>query len=594
MPPTAFPARNGADPGIKSPLLSADRRGDGGAPVPPPAEPSLPPAAGRAMRARIVWLVVTASLVCALVPCLLWTAATHTELRRHFDRAGPVVLDWSAERVRARLEAARAEIGQIGRQHGVGGRLGDRALQQALAGSEVFEALLVLDHKGNLLGLAGSGRALESLVAMLEAKSALESNLVAVMQGAELRKQLGNVDARSIRVLDAPDQPPLPVAGVPLRNSSGKVVAALQGLVRREEIAAGLRTDLLGAHANVYLTDAEGQVVAASGPGVGTVAVPVGVQEGFLAGLLRVVTRGWSLRYERPLDALGWTVVAESPVLEGFRPLALTLGLTLVLPPMLALVFGLGALWSGTHMASPFWRLYTGMRNAARNEDLTEVEVGGAHGEAESLIQAFNVTIRRLQHEKARGERSNKALRDQNQAFQAEHKNLSKLTVTDSLTQLANRRSFENQLRLEIKRLSRHRQGLSMLVVDIDDFKKLNDSFGHAAGDEFLKQVARILKETARATDLVARYGGEEFVVVAPGTNLDGAVVLGEKVRTAVAEASFIVDDSMRPRRATISVGVAEFRSSQTDLFNSADAALYEAKAAGKNCVVAARGETAG
>ncbi len=77
-----------------------------------------------------------------------------------------------------------------------------------------------------------------------------------------------------------------------------------------------------------------------------------------------------------------------------------------------------------------------------------------------------------------------------------------------------------------------------------------------------------------------------------PGTCIDGALVLAEKVRTAVAEASFIVDDSMRPRRATISIGVAEFRSGQTDLFNSADAALYEAKSAGKNCVVAARGET--
>ncbi len=171
--------------------------------MPPPADPNLPPEAGRAMRARIVWLVVTASVVCALVPCLLWLAATHTELRRHFDEAGPVVLDWSAERVRARLEAARAEIGQIARQDGVADQLEGRALQKALAASENFEALVVLDREGNLLGRAGSGRVLESLVAMLEARSALESDLVAVMQGAELRKQLGNVDVRSIRVLDA-------------------------------------------------------------------------------------------------------------------------------------------------------------------------------------------------------------------------------------------------------------------------------------------------------------------------------------------------------------------------------------------------------
>ncbi len=560
--------------------------------MPPAADPNLPPEAGRVIRSRIVWLVVTASIVCALVPCLLWVAATHAELRHRFDAAGPAVLEWSAERVRARLEAARTEIGQIAGQHGLADPLEAGALQTALAASENFEALFVLDREGKLLGRAGSGRVLESLVAMLEERSALESDLLAVMQGAELRKQLGNVDVRSIRVLDAPGLPPLPLAGAPLRNSSGEVVAALHGLVRREAIAAELRTELLGAHAQVSLTDADGQRVAASGPGVESEATAVGVQQHFLAGLLRGLTRGWSLRYERSLDALGWTVVAELPVLEGFRPLALTLGLTLVLLPLLALVFGLLALSSATRMASPFWKLYAGLRKTAKDEDLVELEVGGARGEAESLIQAFNVTVRRLKHEKAQGELSSKALRDQNEAFQAQHENLSKLTVTDSLTQLANRRYFENQLGLEVKRLSRHGQGLSMLMLDIDDFKKLNDTFGHAAGDEFLKQIARILKEMARATDLVARYGGEEFVIVAPDTCIDGALILAEKVRTAIAEASFIVDDSMRPRRTTISIGVAEFRDSQTDLFNSADAALYEAKSAGKNCVVVARGET--
>jgi len=560
--------------------------------VPSPADPNLPPEAGRALRARIVWLVVTASIVCALVPCLLWVAATHTALRSRFDEAGPVVLDWSAQQVRARLEAARAEIGQIARQDGVAEQLEGPALEMALAASENFEALVVLDREGNLLGRAGSSGVLDSLVAMLESRSAVESDLLAVMQGVELRKQLGQVDVLSIRVLDAPDQPPLPLAGAPLHNSSGEVVAALQGLVRREVIAAELRTDLLGAHAKLYLTDAEGQRVAASGPAVETEAAPVGIEEDFLAGLLGVATHGWSLRYERALDVFDWTVVAELPVLESFRPLALTLGLTLVLPPLLALAFGLAALSYGTRMARPFWNLYAGMRKVAKDEDLVDVEVGGARGEAESLIQAFNVTVRRLKHEKAQGELSSKALRDQNEAFQAQHENLSKLTVTDSLTQLANRRYFENQLGLEVKRLSRHGQGLSMLMLDIDDFKKLNDTFGHAAGDEFLKQIARILTEMARATDLVARYGGEEFVIVAPDTCIDGALILAEKVRTAIAEASFIVDDSMRPRRATISIGVAEFRDSQTDLFNSADAALYEAKSAGKNCVVVASGET--
>ena len=96
------------------------------------------------------------------------------------------------------------------------------------------------------------------------------------------------------------------------------------------------------------------------------------------------------------------------------------------------------------------------------------------------------------------------------------------------------------------------------------------------------------MKEMVRDTDLLARYGGEEFVVVATETTMEGAVVLAEKIRTSIAETSFIVDDTMRPRKATVSIGVAQFKGSSTDLFNSADAALYRAKDSGRNCVMVA------
>jgi diguanylate cyclase (GGDEF)-like protein len=163
---------------------------------------------------------------------------------------------------------------------------------------------------------------------------------------------------------------------------------------------------------------------------------------------------------------------------------------------------------------------------------------------------------------------------------------VSELSVTDPLTQLHNRRFFEEYLDREINRLGRNGDGFCLLVIDIDDFKMLNDSYGHAAGDEFLKQIARTMKESVRETDLIARFGGEEFVVVLNGTDIRGATLLAEKLRTNVAESSFIVDDSMRPRRATVSIGLAKYKGSRTDLFNSADAALYRAKDSGKDCVV--------
>jgi two-component system cell cycle response regulator len=125
-----------------------------------------------------------------------------------------------------------------------------------------------------------------------------------------------------------------------------------------------------------------------------------------------------------------------------------------------------------------------------------------------------------------------------------------------------------------------------MLLVDLDDFKQLNDRLGHAAGDELLAGLARILNQSVRATDLLARYGGEEFVVLTPETDLSGAHRLAEKIRTTVAESSFILDDSLRPVRVTVSIGVAQFAGNRKAFFKAADRALYRAKDLGKNCVV--------
>jgi len=131
-----------------------------------------------------------------------------------------------------------------------------------------------------------------------------------------------------------------------------------------------------------------------------------------------------------------------------------------------------------------------------------------------------------------------------------------------------------------------------MLMADIDDFKRLNDRFGHAAGDDLLVGLARVMMEMARSSDLLARYGGEEFVVLAPNTDLAGAYQLAEKLRTKIAETSFIVDDSLRPMRVTISIGVAQYEGDRKAFFQATDRALYRAKAEGKNCVVTDADET--
>lgn len=153
---------------------------------------------------------------------------------------------------------------------------------------------------------------------------------------------------------------------------------------------------------------------------------------------------------------------------------------------------------------------------------------------------------------------------------------------TDALTGLANRRRFDSQLDTEIYCAERYQQALCLLLIDIDNFKSFNDQFGHPAGDRTLQQVALRLGEHARKSDLVARYGGEEFAMILPETSLDGACILAERTRQAIADADW-------PLRAiTVSIGLASWQPGMTiaDLINAADQQLYKAKQQGRNRVV--------
>ena len=179
-------------------------------------------------------------------------------------------------------------------------------------------------------------------------------------------------------------------------------------------------------------------------------------------------------------------------------------------------------------------------------------------------------------------------LAEQNEELQRANEILSQLSITDGLTKLHNHRYFQDHLVREIKRIKRTQAPLSMILLDIDDFKLLNDTHGHAAGDEVLMSLASIMNDSARESDLIARYGGEEFVILMPNTDLAGAVHLAEKIRMAVESTRLIIGDGMKPIEITISLGVATFNGSRREFFAEADRALYQAKAAGKNCVIIA------
>ncbi|HEV8246594.1 MAG TPA: GGDEF domain-containing protein, partial [Polyangiaceae bacterium] len=158
--------------------------------------------------------------------------------------------------------------------------------------------------------------------------------------------------------------------------------------------------------------------------------------------------------------------------------------------------------------------------------------------------------------------------------------------TVDGLTGLRNRRFFDGMLSRLYERNRRDGTPLSLLVIDVDHFKKFNDSYGHAAGDDVLKVVAKTLGSCLRPTDQPARYGGEEFVVLLPATKLEGATVAAERLRKAVERAALRSDGRDLPP-VTVSIGVVELTDhpSASALFGAGDAALYSAKKNGRNRV---------
>ncbi len=138
----------------------------------------------------------------------------------------------------------------------------------------------------------------------------------------------------------------------------------------------------------------------------------------------------------------------------------------------------------------------------------------------------------------------------------------------------------------------RHKHPVSLIIMDIDNFKKYNDTHGHPQGDEVLRRLCKILKKTVRRTDIVARYGGEEFVIILPETDRDNALIVAEKLRQEIEKTPFPNEETQPNGKITVSVGVATYpvdANSKTNLIDVTDNALYEAKDGGRNRVVQAK-----
>jgi diguanylate cyclase len=213
----------------------------------------------------------------------------------------------------------------------------------------------------------------------------------------------------------------------------------------------------------------------------------------------------------------------------------------------------------------------------------------------EAISQRMD-TFRRMENQRhAESDKRYQAMQDRLQNLEQESGELRKRlheahrkASSDALTGIANRLGFDERLALELARFKRYGKPLSLLVIDVDHFKRVNDQYGHKAGDLVLKTIAQTLRQNVRTTDFLARFGGEEFVTLLPDTDGSAAWQVAEKLRESVFECGF--HHQGQRVTITISIGIASFSSNSTfeQVFERADTALYSAKTGGRNrCVTA-------
>lgn len=229
-----------------------------------------------------------------------------------------------------------------------------------------------------------------------------------------------------------------------------------------------------------------------------------------------------------------------------------------------------------------------------RKESAFRKELSRRVEEATAELKEKNRLLEKKEREtaglNAQLEEERRQLREANERLVRLNEQLERLSITDGLTKLYNFRYFSRRIQEEFYRARRYEGGLSLLMMDLDDFKKVNDTYGHSTGDDVLRQVAEDIRASSRQIDVAARYGGEEFTLILPEVGLAGAAIRAERLRRALAAKKFESDG--KQFSMTVSIGVTtcnpEIMEKPEDLVRAADKALYNAKELGKNLVVMA------
>jgi diguanylate cyclase (GGDEF)-like protein len=279
-----------------------------------------------------------------------------------------------------------------------------------------------------------------------------------------------------------------------------------------------------------------------------------------------------------------WWLICEEDYKHSMGPVLTTRNKILVADLFICALFILFALKIIRSILRPVRALADGAKKV--KEGMVGVNIqSSSSDEVGLMISTFNEMARNISLAKVELQSKNKILNTQNETLQEMNEKLERLSVTDGLTGLFNHRHFWNLLNSELTRANLYKGDIALIVLDVDDFKKINDHFGHSVGDLLLQSIANTIKETIRETDIASRYGGEEFAILLPDTDREGVGKAAEKIRSAIASMPFTVPDTGIATRVTVSLGVSVFDGNRRDFFNAADRALYISKSKGKNQV---------
>jgi diguanylate cyclase (GGDEF)-like protein len=377
------------------------------------------------------------------------------------------------------------------------------------------------------------------------------------------------------------------VVAVPAQRADGRLIGAFAAELNLSPVRLLLRSFAPDTSGAIYLVTTKGGPIASSRamtPALVKTLMPPPTMKRLLQKARAPF--GYTSFGGRPVigtleyvPQVNWAVISEVSSESAFVQVRRFRDAALLVIALLLIVVAAAAYRLGLLIARPLDRLTRAAGEVAAGDLAVDLPEAAGGGEVGYLTDVFNHMVSRLREGRRELDLIHETLRNKNEELEL-------LSTTDSLTSLSNHRSLMQRLDEEEARCKRERKSFAVLVGDVDHFKQYNDAFGHPAGDEVLKAISDIMRESARPVDCVARYGGEEFVVMMPDTNAVDALELAEHIRARVAAKKFT------GRKMTLSIGVATFPEDADNaeaLISIADEALYQAKREGRDRAIRAR-----